>query len=196
MREFHVVELAWSSGRNAMNAIKWHDNYSVGVASLDAQHKILIRLINRLHDIEREGGDLSSVLERLDWYVRNHFSFEEALLRAADYEEYNAHIKEHRDFEDWLKSIRRVGGGGLEIRELSRSINAHLKNWLTKHILVVDMDYKSVLTAQGNNSATITGLTDELIKVLENARGGDPAAIDIAVAIAGDIKMCASDQET
>jgi len=42
----------------SMNSFQWQDSYSVGVAALDEQHKVLIDLINRLDKTERETGDL------------------------------------------------------------------------------------------------------------------------------------------
>ena len=110
-----------------MNYFVWDDAYSVGVASLDAQHKVLIDLINRLHVIEERGGDLSGVLDRLDWYVRHHFAVEEALMRGAGYQRLTAHIAEHREFERWLRSGRfAMGVGGGEAREIGRIIGEYL----------------------------------------------------------------------
>lgn len=174
-----------------MAFFEWQDNYSVGVASLDAQHKIIIKLINQLDDAENENGYLAPILNRLEWYVQNHFRFEEALMRNAGFEDFDDHVKEHRDFEDWLKTNVGAVRAGIEIRDLSMSINEYLKTWLTRHILVTDMAYKDVLTAEGNLSATIASLTDELIKVLKDAHdmpGHEP--IEAAMSLARDIKAC------
>lgn len=170
----------------------WDDSYSVGVASLDAQHKELIKLINRLNDIEQRGGDLTDVLNRLDWYVRHHFSFEESLLRAAHYQGLEGHIAEHREFERWLRSSRRaVRAGGAEARDIGKIINDYLKDWLRQHILVVDMDYKSVLTAATNRPASLKVLSDELIDALAEIEANpSPEAIGRAKSLASDIKLC------
>lgn len=175
-----------------MAYLEWSDNYSVGVASLDAQHKELVRLINRLHDDDERGDDLTPVLDRLDWYVHYHFSFEESLMKAAKYEGFDEHIGEHREFENWLRTSRRAMTSGMDIQELSRIIADFLKNWLRKHILVVDMDYKALLTAHHASGGALQVLTDEMIRTLEATHGAlSPDGVDRVLALARDIRLCA-----
>lgn len=179
-----------------MAYLEWSDNYSVGVASLDAQHKELIRLINRLHDEDERGDDLGPVLDRLDWYVRYHFSFEESLMTAAKYEGFAEHIGEHREFETWLKASRRAMTAGMEVQELSRIIADFLKNWLREHILVVDMDYKALLTAQQAGGGAVQVLADELIRTLEATHGAlSPEGVDKVLALARDIRLCVTSSD-
>lgn len=175
-----------------MSTFEWDDTYSVGVASLDAQHKVLIELINKLHVIEQRGGDLSGVLDRLDWYVRHHFAFEEALMRGAGYGGLAAHIAEHREFERWLRSGRyALGVGGGEAREIGRIIGDYLKDWLTKHILIVDMNYKAVLMADSHRGASMMVLIGELTRTLEDAQDKPSReAIAKALSLARDIAAC------
>jgi hemerythrin len=175
-----------------MAFFEWNDGYSVGIASLDAQHKVLINLINRLNDIEQRGGSLTDVLNRLDWYVQYHFSFEEALLTAVHYRGLQGHIAEHRDFERWLRGSRRaVRAGGAEAREMGMIINNYLKDWLSQHILIVDMDYKSVLTAAANRGASLRVLANELTDALAEIEANPSAeAIGRAKSLASDIKLC------
>ena len=126
-----------------MGSFEWQDAYSVGVAELDAQHKVLIGLINRLENAEHGDGDLREILDKLDWYVRKHFTLEESMLDNADYDALAPHIAEHRDFEKWLRTAQsHMATGGLDVNILAATINDHLKEWLRHHILVVDMDYK------------------------------------------------------
>jgi len=129
-----------------MTEITWEESYSVGVPSLDAQHKILISLINRLDNIERNGGDLRDVMARLDEYVHEHFFLEETMMRDAGYADLEPHIAEHRDFESWLRSAQsHMATGGLDSNIVARTIREHLQDWLIEHILVVDMAYKDDL---------------------------------------------------
>jgi len=176
-----------------MAFFEWKDSYSVGVASLDARHKELIKIINRLNEIEARGGDLAGVLNRLDWYVRHHFAFEESLMRGAGYAGLKAHIAEHRTFERWLRSGRfamRAGGG--EARDIGKIINDYLKDWLKNHILVVDMDYKTVLAAAAARGESMPLLMEELIATLEDAQAAPTAdAVAKALALARDLKSCA-----
>ncbi len=126
-----------------MRAFEWQASYSVGVAALDDQHKVLIDLINRLDEAERGSGDLRDVMDKLDWYVHQHFSLEETMMRDAGYPDLEAHIAEHRDFATWLRSSQsHMATGGLNTGILAKTISDHLKDWLKQHILVVDMNYK------------------------------------------------------
>jgi hemerythrin len=129
-----------------MSEIKWDESYSVGVPILDDQHKILIGLINRLELIEQGDGDLNEIMDKLDWYVREHFSLEESMLKDVGYASLKAHITEHRDFEKWLHSAQsHMASGGFAGSIVATSIRDHLQDWLMKHILEVDMDYKDDL---------------------------------------------------
>ena len=130
-----------------MNEIVWNESYSVGVPSLDEQHRVLIRTINELHNFEHGGIDLRDIMDRLDWYVHDHFSHEEDLMREAGYDDLDTHIAEHREFENWLRSAQsHMATTGSGVSVLAKAINDHLNEWLIKHILIVDMDYKSLLS--------------------------------------------------
>jgi len=129
-----------------MSIITWDESYSVGIAALDEQHKVLIDLINQLGRAGTESGDLREVMDKLDWYVHEHFTLEESLLKNADYADLEAHIAEHREFEKWLRSAQsHMATTGMGGSILATSIKDHLQNWLTQHILEVDMRYKTDL---------------------------------------------------
>ena len=129
-----------------MAFFEWDESYSVGVPELDDQHRVLIDIINDLDRIENEGGSIRGALDRLEWYVNEHFSYEEKLMREAKYDDFDRHVEAHRAFEKWLRSSQvHLTASGLETSQMASVINEYLKGWLTKHILVVDMDYKSLL---------------------------------------------------
>ncbi len=173
-----------------MAFFEWDERYSVGIRSIDLQHQGLIDLINRLHAIQERGGDLSGVIDRLDWYVKHHFSFEESLMRAAGYPKLEAHIEEHRAFERWLRTSQAAARSGQEVREMSRIIEDYLKDWLREHILVVDMDYKALLTGAMGRGGSLALLASTLVESLEEARSKPTTeAIDRALALAADIKQ-------
>ncbi len=133
-----------------MAFFEWKDAYSVGVPELDDQHRALIEIINSLDAIEREGGEISRVLDTLDWYVEEHFATEEKLLKQAGYADYEGHQAEHRKFETWLKSTRfYMRNAGPQSAEAAKEVSDYLKDWLAKHILVMDMDYRDLLAPKG-----------------------------------------------
>lgn len=72
-----------------MEYFEWNNSLSVHDELIDEDHKILIGMVNELHDAADLGKDyitLSSILERLAAYTREHFQREEDLMQAIAYE--------------------------------------------------------------------------------------------------------------
>ena len=65
-----------------MPVIQWSNQYSVGIDLLDADHKVLISLINQIDEAIRSSEPVELVRRVLDAlldYTDYHFSREEAL---------------------------------------------------------------------------------------------------------------------
>lgn len=130
-----------------MARLEWSESYSVGVERLDAQHKVLIRIINQLEEERRTGGLIVSVFAELRRYVREHFRDEEKMMADAGYAGLDAHREGHRQFEEWLTSIEMAyNSGGASAYYIAESVHEFLKDWLITHILAKDMAYKKVLS--------------------------------------------------
>jgi len=82
--------------------IDWDEKYSVGVQTIDEQHKELFELVNDLYDMCVKGGntheDFKPVLKKTVNYVVLHFSHEEELMKAYNDPNYELHQKEHDIF--------------------------------------------------------------------------------------------------
>lgn len=132
-----------------MELIEWKPEYSVGHLLLDKQHRGLVQLINQLTKETASGGMIAYIFDELDHYTKEHFRFEEQLLRQASYAEFEAHKAQHRVFEQWLRAVRQsFSVGGLSAPLLADSVNAYLRGWLVNHILKSDMEYKAVLGSE------------------------------------------------
>ena len=130
-----------------MEIIEWKEEYNLGIPQIDKQHQQLVTLINRLTKAEVEGGMITYIFDDLDNYVKEHFRAEEELLRAFEYEDFEAHKEEHRTFEGWLSAVRQSFNlGGSSSHLIAESMNAYLRNWLINHILESDMAYRDTLT--------------------------------------------------
>jgi hemerythrin-like metal-binding protein len=134
-----------------MSLVKWSDALSVGVPSLDDQHKKMLGLLNQLHDGMMSGKDkmaLGEVLKTLIASTAMHFKYEEDLLARSGYPDGPSHRNEHAELARQIQSIRReyetIGPSAMTIPVMS-----FLKNWLTAHILGADMRYRSHLVAKG-----------------------------------------------
>jgi hemerythrin len=128
----------------------WSSIYSVGNHEMDSQHKVLIDLINRMHEAMRTGkgsSELGGIFKEMVNYAQFHFSAEEKLLITAAFPDYakqkaehDSFIKKQKDFEAQYKA----GKLALSIEVLN-----FLREWLTGHIQVEDKKYSPYLKAKG-----------------------------------------------
>jgi len=130
--------------------VDWKDEYSVGIESIDKQHKKLIDLINMLQttvdystgeEFEREC--LAAVVN----YTKTHFVYEEGLMSKYGYPDFEAHKAQHQ------KMINKVNGllANYEERPESAMKDAldFLKQWLIRHINGTDKEYSEFLISKG-----------------------------------------------
>jgi hemerythrin len=130
--------------------IDWSDELSVGIQELDEQHKVLVGLVNEMHQaIHQHHGTETAreILGRLGEYTRIHFAVEESLMRIFEYPGYDAHKKQHeeliRQFRDYEA---RVAAGK---QTIGFQLLHFLKLWLAQHILESDKDYGPFMLARG-----------------------------------------------
>jgi hemerythrin len=134
-----------------MALIVWNQQLSVGVASIDDQHKNLVTLLNQLHDgmIAGKGKEvLGDVLKGLAEYTRTHFKFEEDIFARTGYLDAVAHKKEHTELLQSVIEIQKkynVSGPSV----LTIQVMNFLKDWLTKHIQGTDMRYSKHFKEKG-----------------------------------------------
>jgi hemerythrin len=132
------------------NQMQWHDDYSVGIESLDNDHKKLINLLNQFttaydyamsEDFEREA------LNDLIAYTKYHFEREEALLVEHSYADVEAHKKQHKamiaQVEIFVTLYDEKGHDALS------EVSSFLKQWLINHINGTDKEYTQCLTEHG-----------------------------------------------
>jgi hemerythrin len=128
----------------------WKDAYSVNVDIVDSQHKVLVDLINELHQamMARSGKEkMGSILSKLVKYTQSHFKAEEGILQSNQYPDLANHQAEHNRFTQTImdfqaKFERNEVGLTIELMEF-------LKDWLIKHIMGVDKKYAAHLNARG-----------------------------------------------
>jgi hemerythrin-like metal-binding protein len=126
-----------------MPIIQWTPDFSVGVGSIDTDHKVLISLINQLDDAIRGGEPkqtVSRVLDALLDYTNYHFAREELLMRACAYPDIEAHARTHATLRAQVHDIRNRYRRNPESIH-AREVLAFLKNWLTAHIVGRDKLY-------------------------------------------------------
>ena len=122
--------------------IKWSDvDYSVGIKTIDDQHKELIKYINQIYQsiLDRNTKEVTiDVLGKLEDYAKFHFGFEEKIFSQIGYEFTEEHIVEHRAFTDKIKYFQE---GMINGHDVIFSITNYLRDWLRIHIQKEDRKY-------------------------------------------------------
>lgn len=121
----------------------WNDRLSVGVESLDDDHKQLVNMLNTLYDGIQEGRGremVAGILDRLTEYTREHFAREEELLIRCEYPETMEHMHEHSNMTEWLVGLRQRLASGTAAGPSLEAVN-FLKDWLFDHIRGADARY-------------------------------------------------------
>ena len=131
--------------------LEWNENLSVGVPSVDEQHKTLLRLLNDLFDASQAGRGqavLGKVLEELADYTVYHFQYEESLFAQTGYSAATDHIKEHDEMIRLVQVQRQnYKDGASEI--LSEELLKFLRRWLHMHIMGSDKKFGPHLVSMG-----------------------------------------------
>ncbi len=130
--------------------IPWSPLLSVGIESIDAQHRVLLAYINQLSAMiarAQSAAALSEVIGGLESYTRLHFRHEERLFALHHWVDHEDHEHGHRHFEAQLRAFReRLDSGD---GTLARDVMRFLIAWLAEHILEEDMAYSAHLRARG-----------------------------------------------
>lgn len=126
----------------------WSNSYSVGIPSIDAQHRSLFAIAGELHSAMSAGqgkASLARILDRLVQYTVSHFNHEERLMRQHNYPNLTAHAAEHQALTDRVKQFQadfEAGRATITVQLLH-----FLKEWLQHHIQGSDVQYAPYLKA-------------------------------------------------
>ncbi len=133
-----------------MEFIKWNDELSVSIPSIDGEHKKLIGLINDFYNgiaTKSSREQLITMVAGLKNYTAYHFSTEENYMRQHDFPGLADHKAQHdsfvakvNDFSERLEDGRFV---------VSLEITNFIKDWITGHIMGTDKKYSAFLRERG-----------------------------------------------
>ena len=134
----------------AKKYFQWKDEYSVGIESIDLQHKKLINLINQLQTaVDYSTGETfeRDALDELVEYTVTHFRYEEGLMEEHGYPDFEAHRAQHDNM------VKKVGDVVANYKQnqhnAMKDATEFLKNWLIKHINGTDKQYSQYLISKG-----------------------------------------------
>jgi hemerythrin len=120
--------------------IGWSDDLSVGHRKLDAQHKGLIRLINRFGSASLDQAGLAGSIEALIAYAARHFNDEEKYIMRSAPELLTHQVECHAQFIETAYDFahRFHDGEGAALRA---TVHDFLCQWLIRHIREEDQQY-------------------------------------------------------
>ncbi|MEI6559562.1 MAG: bacteriohemerythrin [Rhodospirillaceae bacterium] len=134
------------SAENDLRKVEWRSNLSVGVPSIDDEHRLLIGVLNQLieaRDTPTEYTIADRVLRDLFAYSDYHFEHEEELMATYDYPEMDSHLAQHTHFIGQLRRLDLgLSTGNAKVDDLARFV----MTWFVAHIMVADMQLGSFLS--------------------------------------------------
>ncbi|HEX6734575.1 MAG TPA: bacteriohemerythrin, partial [Azonexus sp.] len=170
----------------SIDIFPWDDHFNTGLATVDEQHRQLVRLINRLASHVAYGSqpaDLARVFDELADYAVYHFSTEEAIWQAHLPGEASeaAHREVHAEFVARIGQFR--AQGERPAREVAEEALAFLARWLASHILEADRHMAYLVLALD------AGLAPEAARerAAQQMSGATRTLIDIILAIYGTL---------
>ena len=130
---------------------EWTERWSVGVDSIDSQHRELFATINTLlrDDGKASAQDLANVLDYLEDYVNSHFGLEEIYMRRFSYPGFPSHKGEHVAFINEFYDLRDEYDDNGATPELADKIGRYMGDWLVNHIGKVDKALGAFLRDRG-----------------------------------------------
>lgn len=124
-----------------MALLEWKDQYLLGIAPLDFEHKDLIERINDLYARCSASADPSAAadcLGRLHARLSAHFALEEKTMRDMNNPHYVAHKAEHDRFLDEVTEVAERFGTDAPVEEDMEAFARRMHDWLVNHITTFD----------------------------------------------------------
>lgn len=136
-----------------VRTIAWTKDLEIGIPVIDADHKVLVSLLNQVFESvgdNEEKATLGSVLNSLVEYTEYHFSREEKLQEVAGYGDLTAHRARHVALAGQVTDIRRRFDADPETVR-GEEVLDFLRDWLVDHIKGHDFAYRDACI--GNTAA-------------------------------------------
>lgn len=123
---------------------EWKDTYSIGIETIDDQHKGLLEIGNRLEDMnisdlkEDNYIEILVILNELLIYSRDHFQAEEAYMASINYPHLDQHCIRHNKFIDYVASID-IQDESINQELIIKDLFVFIEKWIINHILKDDL---------------------------------------------------------
>lgn len=118
----------------------WSDSLSCGNGDVDADHRRLLDIAERVRTADMQGQDdavVGHLLLELMEYVQGHFAREEALMQDVNYPGLADHQFEHGLLIQRVQSLHREFLDGQRVA--NKEMWQFLRRWLRYHIMNADV---------------------------------------------------------
>lgn len=135
-------------GVKDMPLLQWRDEFSVGIADVDHEHRELIALINELVERMTGGGPEAPVLDyfgEVHAKIAAHFALEEKIMRDRNYDQYADHKADHDRLLDELREIMDAYEDG-ELPQVDE-LAGRLERWFGEHFRTRDARLHQLLSS-------------------------------------------------
>lgn len=122
-----------------MTLLQWKPEYSVGIESMDDEHRDMIELINLVYEQLGEHPDndkIDSFLGDIFNSISMHFALEERIMQKANYYEYPAHKADHERLLDEIRDLMDSFANDPEAG--ARELQQGLSSWFSEHFSTFD----------------------------------------------------------
>ena len=128
--------------------IKWRDEFSLGIAAVDHEHRELVSLVNEVliaMDQELDSDKVLDALGEVYAKISAHFALEELHMRRESYHEYMIHKEDHERLLDEIRELMDAYEDGeyLENREVFIS---EITEWFVSHFSSMDAKLHDIRT--------------------------------------------------
>jgi hemerythrin len=123
-----------------MPHLKWKTKYTIGLPSIDRQHR---KIFENLLSLERaitnkqSSNEIRHLLKQLAENLDLHWAIEEALLEIIRYPKIEEHRQSHAKLNEALAKLEIHLGGHQPMDEIAR----FFETWFIEHVLAGDVDY-------------------------------------------------------
>jgi hemerythrin-like metal-binding protein len=120
--------------------MKWDDSFTIGIESIDAQHKKIFEHLLALENsvAKRDSWHiLQFFLAQLTEYMKFHLAVEEALLDAIRFPARADHCASHERLVDQIAKLE----DQLKRKASAENLVDFFENWFVDHVLSGDREY-------------------------------------------------------
>ena len=150
MKEPSSARIGEAPSIRAKTFIEWSDSFSIGVQTVDEQHKGLVAMLNEINDGINGGWGKQArdeVLNKLVEYTVVNFNTEESLMTISNYSGLAAHKQHHEQLIAMVKEY--LAKYEKDPSASNYDLLFFLKRWLVEHIMKDDKAMGEYLVKQG-----------------------------------------------